>query len=78
MAPAHMGVFAEICGATLARAHGRSGDRIAIAGYLGKGAKFDQALTSFARAYADQNESDFAAFQQAISDGRLEVAEPEA
>ena len=50
-----------MCGWTLARAHARSGDRIAIASYLGKRDTFDQALADFAEAYADQNEQDYRA-----------------
>ena len=56
---------------TLARAHARSGDRIAIAAYLGRGDAFDQALADFAAAYADQNERDHAALRQAVDDGRI-------
>jgi hypothetical protein len=62
------------CGATLARAHARSGDRIAIAAYLGGGSVFDRALTGFAEAYADQNERDYAALAAAAKSGRI-VAE---
>ena len=51
-----------LCGATLARAHARWGDRIAIASYLGKGDAFDRAIADFSAAYADQNERDYAAF----------------
>ncbi len=64
-------LYAQICGATLARAHARWGDRIAIASYLGKGEKFDQAIADFCVAYADQNERDYAAFAAAIDSGRL-------
>ena len=53
-----MELYAELCGWTLARAHARSGDRIAIAAYLGKGTVFDDAMVEFAHAYADQNERD--------------------
>ena len=73
MAPETMKVYAEVCGGTLARAHARSGDRIAIAAYLGKSTKFDGALADFAEAYADQNERDYAAVQQAVQNGRLTV-----
>ena len=58
--------YAELCGLTLARAHARSGDAAAIAGYLGNGNKFAQALARFATTYADQNDRDHAALQQAI------------
>ena len=64
-------LYARICGATLARAHARWGDRIAIASYLGKGDGFDRAIARFAVRYADQNERDFATFTQAITAGRL-------
>jgi uncharacterized protein (DUF2252 family) len=64
-------LYARICGATLARAHARWGDRIAIASYLGKGEPFDQAIANFAAAYADQNERDYAAFSAAVDSGRL-------
>lgn len=68
-----MNAFARLCGSTLARAHARSGDRIAIAGYLGRGTRFDEAMNRFAVAYADQNELDFAALEQAVRDGRVEA-----
>jgi len=64
-------VCARICGATLARAHARWGDRIAIASYLGKTDTFDQAIADFSTAYADQNERDYDAFTAAVSSGRL-------
>jgi uncharacterized protein (DUF2252 family) len=64
-------MYSRICGATLARAHARWGDRIAIASYLGKGDVFDRAIADFSAAYADQNERDYAAFSQAIDSGRL-------
>ena len=67
--------YANICGWTLAHAHARSGDPIAIAGYLGKGSSFDRALTEFAFTYADQNDVDYAAMRSAIDDGRI-TAEP--
>ena len=62
-----------MCGWTLARAHARSGDRIAIAAYLGKSDKFDIAVAEFAETYADQNELDHAALAAAITDGRAEA-----
>jgi len=68
-----LGVYAELCAATLARSHGRSGDRIAIAGYLGKGDRFDRALADFAESYADQNQQDYDALLAAIDAGRLPV-----
>jgi uncharacterized protein (DUF2252 family) len=70
--------YAEICGTTLAHAHARSGDRIAIAAYLGKSDTFDRAIASFAEAYADQNESDYAALEAAAEEGRIEVEKPPA
>ena len=64
-------LYSRICGATLARAHARWGDRIAIASYLGKGNVFDRAIADFAAAYADQNERDYETFVAAINSGRL-------
>jgi uncharacterized protein (DUF2252 family) len=64
-------LYARICGATLARAHARWGDRIAIASYLGKGEAFDRAIADFSAAYANQNERDYAAFAAAVDSGRL-------
>jgi hypothetical protein len=58
--------YGEICGWTLARAHARTGDRVAIAAYLGRGDRFDEALATFAEAYADQNERDYEAFASAV------------
>jgi len=65
--------YGRLCGATLARAHARSGDRIAIAAYLGAGSGFDKALTVFAEAYADQNERDHQALAAAVRCGRVVV-----
>jgi uncharacterized protein (DUF2252 family) len=73
MTPATMGIYGRLCGWTLARAHARSGDRIAIASYLGKGEQFDRAMTDFAEAYAAQNESDFKEFEAAVEEGRLKA-----
>jgi uncharacterized protein (DUF2252 family) len=67
--------FARVCGWTLARAHARSGDRAAIAGYLGRGDHFERAVSRFAEAYADRNERDHAAFAAAVRSGRI-AAEP--
>jgi uncharacterized protein (DUF2252 family) len=64
-------LYARLCGATLARAHARSGDRIAIASYLGKGDAFDRAIASFAAAYAGQNERDYEALVEAVRSERL-------
>jgi uncharacterized protein (DUF2252 family) len=76
MDPPALTAYAEICGTTLAHAHARSGDRIAIASYLGKSGTFDKAIATFAESYADQNESDYAALKAAADDGRIEVAQP--
>ncbi len=73
MIPSGMAVYAQMCGWSLARAHARSGDRIALASYLGGSDKFDQAIADFAEAYADQNERDYAAFQTAVKDGRAQA-----
>jgi uncharacterized protein (DUF2252 family) len=71
MVPRGMLLYGRLCGWTLARAHARSGDRIAIAAYLGASDAFDQAITSFASAYADQNEKDHQALQAAVASGRI-------
>ncbi|WP_103544183.1 DUF2252 domain-containing protein [Streptomyces sp. SM1] len=71
MSPKRMGLFGRLCGATLARAHARSGDRIAIAAYLGGGDVFDRALATFAELYADQNEKDHQVLVDAIRAGRV-------
>ncbi|NUR27430.1 MAG: DUF2252 domain-containing protein [Catenulispora sp.] len=68
-----LAMYGRICGATLARAHARAGDRIAIAAYLGRGEAFAEAVADFAAAYADQNERDFAALQDAGRAGRIAV-----
>ncbi len=68
-----LALYARLCGWTLARAHARSGDRIALAAYLGGSAKFDNAIADFAETYADQNELDYAAFQAAVKDGKAEA-----
>jgi uncharacterized protein (DUF2252 family) len=73
MIPRGMGVYGRLCGWTLARAHARSGDRIAIAAYLGSGKSFDNAISSFAETYADQNERDYDALKKAAADGRILV-----
>jgi uncharacterized protein (DUF2252 family) len=74
MDPTGLELYGGLCGATLAAAHARSGDRVAIAAYLGRGDRFDRAIASFAEAYADQNERDHRAFVEAI-EGRRVVAE---
>ena len=67
-------MYAQLCGWSLAKAHARSGDAIAIASYLGGSDTFDRALASFAESYADQNERDYRAVEEAVASGRL-VAE---
>lgn len=69
--PRTMEAFGEVCGATLARAHARSGDRIAIAAYLGRADVFDQAVARFAESYADQNERDHQALLDSVRAGRV-------
>jgi uncharacterized protein (DUF2252 family) len=71
MVPPGMLAYGQICGWTLARAHARSGDRIAIAAYLGGGASFDEAVREFAEAYADQNDKDHQALLDAVGSGRI-------
>jgi len=66
-------MYGRICAWTLAKAHARSGDRIAISAYLGSGDSFDKALARFAVTYADQNEQDYAALKAAADSGRIEV-----
>ena len=66
-----MTLYAQLCGRTLAKAHARSGDAIAIASYLGGGDSFDRALASFAETYADQNERDYDALREAVASGRV-------
>ncbi len=73
MTPERLWAYVESCGWTLARAHARSGDRQAIAAYLGAGAGFDKAIVRFASAYADQNELDHAVLLQAAADGRIPI-----
>jgi uncharacterized protein (DUF2252 family) len=71
MVPSGMLMYGELCGWTLARAHARSGDRIAIAAYLGGSEAFDRAITEFAGSYADQNERDWGSLRDAVSSGQL-------
>jgi uncharacterized protein (DUF2252 family) len=71
MTPGGMELWGRMAGWTLARAHARSGDRHAIAAYLGKSDTFDRAMAEFSLAYADQNERDYAALQEAVASGRL-------
>jgi hypothetical protein len=71
MVPKGMRAYGELCGWTLARAHARTGDRIAIAAYLGSGPAFDEAVGDFAGVYADQNERDHRSLVDAIASGRI-------
>ena len=71
MNPPALSMYAGLCGRALAKAHARSGDAIAIGNYLGAGDSFDRALASFAEAYADQNERDYHALQEAVASGRV-------
>ena len=75
MLPGALAFYARACGWTLARAHARSGDPIAIAAYLGADDQFDRSISDFAKRYADQNELDYQAFAEAIRSGRLEALE---
>jgi hypothetical protein len=71
MTRAGMELWGRMCGWTLARAHARSGDRVAIAAYLGKSDSFERAIWKFSVAYADQNERDYQALAEAVASGRL-------
>jgi uncharacterized protein (DUF2252 family) len=71
MVPTGMAAYGRFCGWTLARAHARSGDRIAIAAYLGSGSRFDRAIVDFAHAYAEQNQRDYKALATAAKSGRI-------
>jgi uncharacterized protein (DUF2252 family) len=73
MRPVGMKIYARLCGWTLARAHARSGDRVAIAAYLGGTAAFDEAIAEFAEVYADQNDRDYTEFQDAVKHGRADA-----
>jgi uncharacterized protein (DUF2252 family) len=75
MAPLALNFYGGICGWTLARAHARSGDPVAIAAYLGEDDQFDRSISDFAKRYADQNELDYQAFAEAVRSGRLEALE---
>ncbi|MFF2243362.1 DUF2252 domain-containing protein [Arthrobacter sp. NPDC058130] len=75
MQPPAMNFYAGTCGWTLARAHARSGDSVAIAAYLGKSDKFDRSITDFSGRYADQNDKDYQAFADAVGTGRLTATE---
>ena len=71
MIPQGMNTYGRLCGWTLARAHARSGDRIAIASYLGGGDAFDRALLAFSKDYAEQNERDYSVLTDAVKAGRI-------
>jgi uncharacterized protein (DUF2252 family) len=71
MVPKAMAAYGTLCGWTLARAHARSGDRIAIAAYLGNGDSFDRAIVEFSKAYAEQNDSDYQALAAAVKSGKI-------
>ena len=73
MIPSGMSVYSQLCAWTLARAHARSGDRVAIAAYIGKSERFAEALAEFAELYADQNERDYAALTDAVASGRAQA-----
>jgi hypothetical protein len=73
MIPKGMARYGELCSWTLARAHARSGDRIAIASYLGNGDSFDRAILEFSKAYADQNERDYKALTTAVNSGKVKA-----
>lgn len=75
MLPRGAELYARACGETLARAHARAGDRVAIAAYLGGSDRFDRAIAEFAIDYADQNERDYATFREALASGRLVAAD---
>ena len=67
--------YADLCGRTLARAHARSGDAVALSGYMGDGSEFDKAIAEFAMAYADQTQHDWRALLDAIEAGRIPAHE---
>ncbi len=75
MTPAVLEFYGGLCGWTLARAHARSGDPIAVAGYLGKSETFDRSIAEFSHRYADQNERDYEAFTESIRSGRIQASE---
>jgi sugar/nucleoside kinase (ribokinase family) len=66
-----MATYGKLCGWTLARAHARSGDRVAIAAYLGNGDSFERAILEFSQAYAEQNERDYKELDAAVKSGRI-------
>jgi hypothetical protein len=73
MGPEAMTIYARMCGWTLARAHARSGDPVAIAAYLGKKPVFDRAIATFAASYADRSERDHRLLRDAVAGGRIEA-----
>jgi uncharacterized protein (DUF2252 family) len=73
MSPRALAIYGQLCGWTLARAHARSGDRVAIGAYLGSGDRFDRAIAEFSELYADQAESDYGALAEAVRSGRLQA-----
>jgi uncharacterized protein (DUF2252 family) len=73
MVPKGMATYGKLCGWTLARAHARSGDRIAIAAYLGNSDRFDRAILEFSKAYADQNERDYQKLTEAVNSGKIKA-----
>ena len=75
MVPLGLTYYAQICGWTLARAHARSGDPVAIAEYLGETDAFDKSITDFSERYADQNEKDYEEFVAAVRSGQIEARE---
>jgi hypothetical protein len=75
MTPVGLRIYAAMCGWTLARAHARSGDPVAIAAYLGKRDTFDRSISDFSQGYADQNDRDYQAFAGAVRAGRLQALE---
>jgi len=75
MTPTMLGAYAAVCGFTLARAHARTGDPIAISAYLGEGDIFDNAIAQFSKDYADQTERDHAELRKAIDSGSIEAIE---
>jgi uncharacterized protein (DUF2252 family) len=75
MAPVTLRYYAQICGWTLARAHARSGDPVAMAAYLGRDDAFERSVTDFSERYADQNEQDYGQFTKAVRSGRLQAVE---
>jgi sugar/nucleoside kinase (ribokinase family) len=73
MVPEGMATYGKLCGWTLARAHARTGDRVAIAAYLGNNDSFDRAIVEFSKAYADQNERDYQALNTAVNTGKIKA-----